>query len=187
MVKLSFSPNIHNRHSIRLRGYDYTCDGAYFITICTQDRSCLFGGITNNEMNLNEIGKIVYETWRWLSVQYDYVALDEMIVMPDHLHGIIIIADQHGRGDSSLDGGSRGDSRITPTKKRKTIGRLIGAFKTVSTKKINELVNTPGSRMWQRDYYEHIIRNNEELNRIREYISNNVIMWKDQGIRESGL
>ncbi|HPF04147.1 MAG TPA: hypothetical protein PLQ06_03550 [Bacteroidales bacterium] len=213
------NPQIHNRRSIRLRGYDYTGNGAYFITVCVHDRKCLFGEIVNDKMHLNEFGRIVDESWKWLSTQYDYVELDEMIVMPDHLHGIIIITDHPDnarRGDSRIAPTTppqiaptsprivpttspqiaptslriaptttlpdiapvTGDSQIAPTTiKRKTIGRLIGAFKTVSTKHINQYNKTPGNRVWQRNYYERIIRDAAELNRVRDYIMKNVSTW----------
>jgi putative transposase len=91
------------RRSIRLPGYDYSQNGAYFITICTQDRECLFGDIENGEMRMNERGRIAAETWEWLALQYDHVVLDEWMIMPNHLHGIIVIADE-----------CRGGSRTAP-------------------------------------------------------------------------
>jgi REP element-mobilizing transposase RayT len=127
-VAMRYDPERHHRRSIRLKGYDYTQAGAYFVTIVTQDRACLFGEIVEGEVQLNPFGEIVAESWRWLAMQYDYVELDEWVIMPNHLHGIIVITDN----------GSRGGSRTAPTVKRKPIGRLIGAFKTVSTKRINE-------------------------------------------------
>jgi len=160
-------PPIRNRRSIRLKGYDYTQPGAYFVTICTQNRECLFGQITDGKMVLNNAGRMVADSWEWLAEQYDHVLLDEWVVMPNHLHGIIVITD-----------GGRGGSRTAPTVKRKPIGRLIGAFKTVSTKQINQMRETSGAKLWQRNYYEHIIRNENELNRIREYIHNNPLKWE---------
>jgi len=169
---MTYNPEKHHRRSIRLKGYDYSQAGAYYVTICTQNRACLFGDIVGGEMRLNDTGKIVADSWLWLASQYDYVELDEWVVMPNHIHGIIIVNDC--RGDSHC----RGDSRIAPTEKRKPIGRLIGAFKTVSTKHINIMRGTPGIPVWQRNYYEHIIRNDTSLNRIRAYIVNNPIQWE---------
>lgn len=163
---MQYDPERHHRRSIRLQGYDYTRAGAYFVTICTQNREHLFGEVVTGEMRLNEMGRIVAETWRWLATQYDYVELDEWIVMPNHLHGIIVITDN-----------CRGGSRTAPTVKRKPIGRLIGAFKTVSTKRINEHRGTPGFPIWQRNYYEHIIRNEDDLEAIRRYIACNPLRW----------
>ena len=116
---------------------------------------------------LNDFGEMVAESWEWLATRYDYVELDQWTIMPNHMHGIIVIT-----------GVVKGGSRTAPTEKRKPIGRLVGAFKTVSTKRINHLRNTPGVKIWQRNYYEHIIRNDDELNRIREYIVNNPAQWE---------
>lgn len=160
-------PKRPNRRSIRLKGYDYSRSGAYFITICAQNRECLFGEIENGKMILSDAGRVVVETWEWLSLQYDHVELDIWAVMPNHLHGIIVILDD-----------GRGGSRTDPTGKRKPIGRLIGAFKTVSSKRINEMCKTPGAKIWQRNYYEHIIRNEKDLETAREYIMNNLKKWE---------
>jgi len=159
----------HHRRSIRLKGYDYTQPGAYFVTVVTRERECSFGEIVNNEMVVNPVGKIVLDTWGWLAAQYAYVTLDEFCVMPNHFHGVIMINDT---------GVCRGGSRTAPTK-TKPLGRLIGAFKTVSTKRINEMRGTPGVTLWQRNYYEHIIRNEHELGRIRTYIAANPARWQE--------
>ena len=201
---MRYDPNKHHRRSIRLKGYDYTQAGVYFVTIVTQNRACLFGDIVAGEVRLNAFGQVVAETWQWLATQYGYVELDEWVVMPNHLHGIIIItgtgdgrpADGGGVGGGSRTaptvigatgggGGVGGGSRTAPTViastapmvKRKPLGRLIGAFKTVSTKRINEYRGTPGVVVWQRNYYEHIIRDECSLNRIREYIAANPLRW----------
>lgn len=157
------------RRSIRLKGYDYAQAGAYFVTICTKDRACLFGEIENGRMCLNDCGQEVADTWRWLSDRYPYVGLDEWVVMPNHLHGIIILTEPN----------SRGSSRTAPTQNRKPLGRLIGAFKTVSTKRLNAIRNTPGVSVWQRNYYEHIVRDEESLARIRQYIVDNPAHWDE--------
>jgi REP element-mobilizing transposase RayT len=186
------------RRSIRLHDYDYSQPGAYFVTICALDRECLFGDVRCGKMALNELGKIVAESWQWLERQYEYVVLDEWVVMPNHLHGIVVITDCRGgsrtcgmgRGDLHTGGTGRGGSRTAPTgsdqPKRKPLGRLIGAFKTVSTKQVNEIHNTPGAKLWQRNYYEHIIRNENELNRIRAYIAQNPAKWEFDRENPSG-
>ena len=317
---MTCDPGRHHRRSIRLKGYDYSRPGAYFITIVAQDRACLFGKVVDGVMHLSEVGQIVAESWQWLAAQYDYVTLDAWVVMPNHIHGIIVITDQGGdnggrggddggRGGNDVGGGGndggrggddggrggddggrggddggrggddggrggddvggggndggrggddggrggddggrggddggRGGSRTAPTAnapttsnaptapdaptvnaptanaptvnaptanaptadaptvnpptanaptvnaptantptasnaptapdaptanapttnaptapaKRKTVGRLVGAFKTVSTKRINDQRGTPGAQVWQRDFYEHI-------------------------------
>jgi len=169
---MRYDPGKHHRRSIRLKGYDYTRAGAYFITVVTRDRVCLFGEVVDGEMRLNPFGEIVAESWRWLATQYDYVELDAWVVMPNHLHGIIVITD--GRGGLQT---APTAMQTAPAMKRKPIGRLIGAFKTVSTKRINEHRGTPNAPVWQRNYYERIIRGEESLNRIRQYIADNPLRW----------
>ena len=211
---MTCDPGRHHRRSIRLKGYDYSRPGAYFITIVAQDRACLFGKVVDGVMHLSEVGQIVAESWQWLAAQYDYVTLDAWVVMPNHIHGIIVITDQGGDdgggggddGGRGVDDGGGGGSRTAPTAntptasnaptapdaptanapttnaptapaKRKTVGRLVGAFKTVSTKRINDQRGTPGAQVWQRDFYEHIIRDAAALARIRRYIVENPARW----------
>ena len=122
-------------------------------------------------MVLSDAGKIVCDRWLWLPTQYPHVELDEFVVMPNHLHGVIWLT-------SPLAG--TGDSRIAPTKVKdqKPLGQIVGAFKTVSAKQVNLAVGTPGRPLWQRNYHDHIIRSEPELNRIREYIRNNPLQWE---------
>lgn len=165
-----YNPKIHNRHSIRLPEYNYSQDGWYYVTLCVLGNKCIFGKFTDGRILLYQYGRIVEKCWKWLTQQYSYVHLDEYVVMPNHLHGIIII-----RKDC------KGGSRTAPTgnmPKYKPLSRLVGAFKTVSTKQVNIIRNTPGHKLWQRNYYEHIIHNEEELNHIRRYITENPINWR---------
>jgi putative transposase len=190
---MTYNPQIHHRRSIRLKGYDYTQKGAYYITIDVLDRTHLFGDIQNGKTVLSEAGKIVYEKWLWLFEEYNYIDYDEWVIMPNHFHGIIIIHDSPNNLNSIPDnfliipndlcsGGSQTppptvnaqnniDLRTAP--KRKSFGRIVGVFKTMTTKHINILLNTPGKIIWQRDFYEHIIRNEDDLERIQKYIMNN--------------
>ena len=165
---MKFDPKIHHRRSIRLKGYDYSQAGAYFVTIVSWQREMLFGDIVNGGMELNGFGKIISEKWQWLETQYEYVELGAWVIMPNHLHGILIIYDD-----------GRGGSRPAPTTPIKPLGGLIGAFKTVSTKQINLLRDTEGQVVWQRNYYEHIIRNEHEMDRISRYIESNPLQWAD--------
>ena len=164
---MPFDPARHHRRSIRLKGYDYSRAGAYFVTMCIYRRECLLGEVVNGEMVLNEYGRVVCEYWEWIPKQYPHVDLDEWTVMPNHMHGIIVMVDGNGRGGS----------RTAPTTKRKSLGRLVGAFKTVSTKCINQLRQIPDGPFWQRNYHEHIIRDERSLNNIRRYIRANPRMW----------
>ena len=175
---VKFDPQRHHRRSIRLKGYDYSQAGAYFVTLVARQREMLFGDVVNEEMIVSEFGKIVSEKWEWLETQYPYIELGAWIVMPNHFHGILVIH-EHGRGGSrSAPTGDLQIARPTPTK-RKLLGGLIGAFKTVSTKHINLLRQTEGQVVWQRNYYEHIIRDDRETDRIHRYIESNPSMWAE--------
>lgn len=172
---MTYNPALHHRRSIRLPGYDYSLAGAYFVTVCTLGRECLFGDIVDGEMRLNEAGRIVAETWPWLPTRNDHVELDAWVVMPNHVHGVIVLAD-----------GCGGGSRTAPTKNRKPLGRLIGMFKTVSSKRINALSNTPGVQLWQRNYWERIIRDDTELDHIQHYIRTNPSRWEADTLHPMG-
>jgi putative transposase len=152
----------HHRRSVRLPAYDYAQAGAYFVTVVCKDRAPL--------LEQPRFRAVTEEAWHWLADRYEFVQLDEYVVMSNHLHGIIVIGDA-----------CRGGSRTAPTNgpKPKTLGRLVGAFKTVSTKRINEIRATLGHPVWQRNYYEHVIRNEEELDAIRQYIADNPARWEE--------
>jgi len=165
-----YNPKNHHRRSIRLPDYDYSQEGWYYVTLCVLGNKCIFGKLTDGQVQLYQYGRIVEDCWKWLAKQYTYVHLDEYVVMPNHLHGIIIIRRDH-----------KGGSRTAPTgnmTKYKSLSRLVGAFKTVSTNQVNIIRNTPGRKLWQRNYYEHIIRNEEELSHIRHYITENPVDWR---------
>ena len=170
----------HRRRSIRLRGYDYTQPGAYFVTICTHNRELLFGRVVDGEMVLNAYGEIVWEEWFKTAQVRPYVELfaDEFVVMPNHIHGVVwIVGDMVGA-----------QRRCAPTKPKPggvtpnnvapgSLGAIIRAFKSAVTRRINQMRGTPGARVWQRNYYEHIIRNDRALNAIRRYIAENPLRW----------
>jgi len=174
----------HHRRSIRLNGYDYTQAGAYFITICTHERACLFGEVVGSEMRLNDAGRMVETVWDELPCFYPGVDIDGFIVMPNHIHGIIVLvgAAPRGRPDDVID--DRPDSGqprgVAPTL---SLPDVVHRFKTMTTKRYTDGVKQSGwppfrGRLWQRNYYEHIIRNDESLDRIREYILNNPLQWE---------
>jgi REP element-mobilizing transposase RayT len=196
---VAYNPDKHHRRSIRLKGHDYSDSGIYFITICTYHREEVFGAIVDGTIELNELGKIVVKHWQWLSTQYSYVTLDEWVVMPNHLHGVLAITDTSRRGGSRTAPTNHCCGTPTPNqccdlptisnndRKRKPLGRLIGAFKTVSTKEINQIRNAPNTPIWQRNYYEHIVRDRTSLQYIRHYIRNNPLSWKEDQLHPDNL
>ena len=173
---MNYNSDIHHRRSIRLKGYDYSQSGAYFVTVCTQNRECLFGEIVAGEMVLNEFGKIVADEWIKTGEIRDEIELDAWVVMPNHFHGIVIIR----RGDRPV-----APTPVAPTPaplsgpRPKSIGSLMSGFKSAVTKRINEIRKTPGISVWQRNYYEHIIRNEKSLENIRNYIIHNPAQWEE--------
>lgn len=179
---MNYDPEKHHRRSIRLRGYDYSQAGYYFVTICCYQRQRLFGDIVNGAMQLNEYGEIVKQEWLRSAVIRTNIELDEFIVMPNHFHGIIIIDKNLSITPQIARANSRSPLRqsnkpIMPLMKPKSLSSLMAGFKSSVTKQINTIRYTPGSKIWQRNYYEHIIRNEKALNNIRQYIINNPLSW----------
>ena len=192
-VKTRYDPFRHRRRSIRLKGHDYTQPAAYFVTIRTWDRECLFGGVVEQVVVLSEFGRILAEEWEQTAVLRPYVRLDSFVVMPNHIHGILWII--HTDADSG-----RGTARRAPTGTEQNPGKvpthrataerhfgkpiagslptIIGAFKSAVTKRINRLRKTAGAPIWQRGYYEHIIRADRTLAAIRRYIQENPARWE---------
>ena len=159
------------RKTIRLRDYDYSKAGGYFITICTHNREHLFGAISNQEIMLSDEGRIVGQWWLELEGKFTNVRLDYYVIMPNHMHGIIIIPE----GVEAIHELPLQRNKIG--RRRMMVPRIIGYFKMNSAKHINRLRDTAGTPLWQHNYYEHIIRNENELYRIREYIQNNPSKW----------
>ena len=189
----SYNPKKHHRRSIRLKGYDYSQEGLYFITICCQDRAHLFGEIAIGEMSLNKYGEIAQKEWQNTSVIRDNVVLHEFVVMPNHFHSIIEIKFQKGNNQIG--------KFQSPSQ---TVGAIIRGYKIAAIKKIKDNILSPdeninGSKgelqfaptaptekikeldfkIWQRNYYEHIIRNDQSYERISDYIRDNPKRWKE--------
>ncbi len=164
------------RKVLRLREYDYSQPGAYFITICTQNRMELFGSIEQGEMQLNERGRVVQECWQNLVNHYDEIELDAFVIMPDHVHGIIIIKTVAVGAIHELPRQAKTRTRVE--RRRMLLPKIIGRFKMNSAKQINTMMNRSGHPLWQRNYYEHIIRNERALNNIRRYIISNPMLWE---------
>jgi REP element-mobilizing transposase RayT len=173
-----FDPKIYHRRSIRLKGYDYTQSGAYFITFCTYQRMHLFGEVVNGEMVLNDAGKIARDEWFKTAELRPYVKLyeDEFVIMPNHGHGIIWIDDDDV-------GARRRRARTDVIEKfgkpvKGSIPTIVRAYKSAVTYAVNAAENQRGAVLWQRNYYEHIVRNDRELHNIEWYILNNPINWQ---------
>ena len=160
---------IHHRRSLRLKDYDYSQAGAYFVTICTYKKESIFGEIVNGEMISNRYGEIAENEWLKTAELRKNVELDEFIIMPNHFHCIIVITE------------GRGVLQYAPTEifrsPSQTVGAIVRGFKSATTKHINQIRNTPRASLWQRNYYEHIIRNEKDLLDIQEYITNNPLKW----------
>jgi REP element-mobilizing transposase RayT len=167
------------RKATRLREYDYGQPGNYFFTICTAGRSCILGEIRAGEVQLSANGDIVQATWLSIPEHFSTVALDEMFIMPNHVHGIVYI----GTDENGVPAGPGSTSSPRPRSAngpgKNTLGSIIGSFKSTSSRNINKLRNTPGSAVWQANYYEHIIRDEQSLDRIRAYIAGNPACWDD--------
>lgn len=185
---MKYNPDIHHRRSIRLRGYDYVQNGLYFVTICTQGRLCLFGDIENGEMNLNDAGKMVRTIWDQIPAHYCGVEIDQFVVMPNHIHGIVAIVGAGPRAcpDPSPDPSTcpvEGQPQgVAPTEF--SLPDVVHRFKTMTTKQYTDGVKQNGwqtfpAKLWQRNYYEHIIRNEEAYLKIAEYIQTNPQRWEE--------
>jgi REP element-mobilizing transposase RayT len=169
--EINLLKQLSHRRSIRLPEYDYSQVGAYFVTICTYNRECLFGNIEDGKLILNEYGKIVCVEWIKTGEIRFNVQLDEYVIMPNHIHGIIAIVGAHCNVPLQPQIERFGQST------RNSIPTIIKLFKSTTTKQINQIRNTPSIPVWQRNYYEHVIRDDKDLCRIREYIQNNSLQW----------
>lgn len=177
----------HHRRTIRLKGHDYSADGMYFITICTYQRNCLFGEIVNGIMNQNEYGQIVAEEWLKSADIRQEIGFGEWVIMPNHIHGIVII-DRVERTNSVGAHGHAPLQDVSPQltsphqgvalRQPKSLSTFIAGFKMAVTKRINLSRNAPGTPVWQRNYYEHIIRNEAAFQTILRYIRNNPKTWE---------
>jgi putative transposase len=167
---MPYDPQRHHRRSIRLRGHDYTTPGAYYITICVDHGEHLLGEVVGGRVALGVAGQMAERAWRNLSRSFPCVTLDAFVVMPNHLHGIILLRGQAGPRAPRA-GRPRG---TTPG----SIPAIVQSFKSVSARRINRARGTPGMRVWQEDYYEHIVRSDADLDRIRRYIVANPARWR---------
>ena len=187
-----YNPDIHHRRSIRLKGYDYSRSGLYFITLCVVDRICVFGNIVDGKMQLNDIGRLVEEEWlNTINIRKGDVRLHNYIVMPNHFHAIIEICEcmdecdssqilntdnvgEYAMGECEKDECEKGecDSPLRMKSPSKTVGAIVRGFKGAVSRQL-------GYSVWQRNYYEHIIRTGESYRQISDYIVNNPTKWQD--------
>lgn len=192
----NFDPKKHHRHSIRLQEYDYSQPGAYFVTMVTWHRESLFGDVIDGQMKLNKAGEIVQWEWEDLSKRFPYIMLGAFIVMPNHLHGILIF--HQPVGSTRLDMKGKDSSNALPPirtgdsvnlegstlplprgPKPASLGAVIAQFKSRVTKRLWKLHSRRGTPVWQRNYYEHIIRNEKALQNKTDYINSNPVRWQE--------
>lgn len=182
-----YNPDIHHRRSIRLLEYDYASAGGYFVTMCTHGRECLFGRIDGEAMVMNDAGRMVESVWQSLPGRFPGIALDEFVVMPNHVHFIAFLVGARlvgaqivGDPDIQAGGHKQGGYKTRPY--GEAVTDVIGAFKSITTHEYTVGVKQSGwwpfpGRLWQRNYYERVIRNDEELKSFREYIRFNPSRW----------
>jgi putative transposase len=169
---MRFDPDRHRRRSVRLKRYDYAEPGAYFVTVCTRDRVCLFGHVVNGEMHLNDAGQIAQRCWEEIPHHFPLVELDAFVIMPNHAHGVIVVP-------------GRGTACRAPTSEQfgkpsvGSVPTIVRSYKSSVTRGINLVRGAPGTPVWQRNYYEHVVRNKAELAAIREYMQANPARWDD--------
>jgi REP element-mobilizing transposase RayT len=169
-----------DRQSIRLKDYDYAVGGAYFVTLCRAGRACVFGAVESGQLRPSRRGLVASEVWGSISAHRPNVMLDEFVVMPNHVHGILWITgpDAHATDASSPVGATRESPKRRPRgPDRNALGAIVGMYKAAVSREINRLRPGAADGLWQRNYYEHVIRTQEALERIREYIRLNPARW----------
>ena len=188
-----FDPQKHHRRSIRLKGFDYANPGAYFVTLVTWHRECLFGNVINGKMRSNKVGKILEWEWLELPKRLSYVSLGVYVVMPNHFHGILFIHENVGatrQGETESPSGTETSHIVTtnsmdgsplrpPGPKPASLGAILAQFKSRATKRIWKIPEFKGVPIWQRNYYERIIRTDRDLQNISNYIESNPRMWEE--------
>ena len=171
---MPFDPTRHHRRSIRLAGYDYTQAGAYFVTICTHRREPLLASISATEYTLTQVGQFVARCWLALPRHFPHAMLDAWVLMPDHMHGILILRDVNHESVVPAPSGRPNGTRPN------SLNAIIQNFKSISTRKVNQLRHAAGTPLWHRDYYERIVRDDRGLDAIRRYIENNPARWRER-------
>ena len=163
-------PALPVRRSTRLRGFDYREAGAYFVTVCTSGRACMLGQIVDDRPILSDIGRAVSKSWLALPAHFFDVSLGDFVVMPNHVHGILVLRVAGAKHASPLHLPPRGTSPGS-------LAAIIQSFKSAATRGVNQQQGVSSRKLWQRGFYDHIIRDDAELNRIRRYIEENPLRW----------
>jgi REP element-mobilizing transposase RayT len=169
-----------------MEGYDYSLPGAYFVTLLSYRRACLFGQIKEEIFRQSDIGKLINDCWLRIPNYFNDIGLDDYVLMPNHLHGIILIHESVGKGEAFADLVSTilriVSANASPQRPKGTqpgsLGAIIQNFKSISTRMVNKKYFESGNKLWQRNYHERIIRNDRELNAIRQYIRDNPLNWE---------
>ncbi len=187
---MTFSPTEHHRRSTRLPTYDYSWPGGYFMTVCAHSRKSIFGKVVDGNMRPNWLGQIVSDCWSDIPLHFPDVELDAFVVMPNHLHGIVLVGLNRppGRREPGAATDGRGAACCAPTGTTTSwpfagpcagaLGAIVRSFKSAVTRRVNAVRRSPGRAVWQRNYYEHVIRNPDDLAEIRQYIADNPLKWE---------
>jgi putative transposase len=173
-----YDPYVHRRRSIRLPDFDYSQGLGIFVTICTYAREPLFGEVIDERVELSDYGRIVDDCWSGTPGHFPNASLDEYCIMPNHVHLILYLLDNGHPSPGDIEFAGPDDlrsARLLPS----SLGAILGSFKSIVARRINAARATPGSPVWQRNYYEHVIRDDRDLQRIREYVASNAAKWQD--------
>jgi len=174
-----------NRRTIRLPYYDYTDAGAYFVTVCVTQHRCILGEIRDTDVALSRMGQIALAIWEELPAHFSEVHLDQFVVMPNHIHGILFIKNESQNNEQSASvrtqhaASLRRPVRTFGPLQAGELGTIVRSYKSAVTRQVNLLRQTPGHTFWQKKYYEHVIRDESDLDRIREYIVTNPSRWAE--------
>jgi REP element-mobilizing transposase RayT len=182
MAKSKFDSQKHHRHSFRLPEYDYSQPGAYFVTMVAWHRECLFGEVVDGKMKLSKFGLVATQQWEKLPKRFRNIELGAFVIMPNHMHGIIVIMAGRGTAENlqSLDGES---TRRAPTQEqfqkpvKGSIPTIVRSYKSAVSYRINLIRDTQDIPVWQRNYYEHVIRDDKDLQKKTDYINANPLLW----------
>lgn len=192
MKKSKFDPQKHHRHSIRLPAFDYAQPGAYYVTIVAWQREYLFGDIVNGEMKLSKLGLVAKQQWEKLPIRFPNIDLGAFVIMPNHMHGIIVI--MSGRGTAGHPKNLGGESiRRAPTHEqfqkpvKGSIPTIVRSYKSAVSNRINLIRGTQDVPVWQRNYYEHVIRNDKDVQNKTDYINANPLLWEQDEENPSNI